>query len=235
MAFHPCAGAHAHLHMPAHLHVSSLRRGSCSPAHAGTPADVNKAVKMLKEKAELTVKIRAIEPDKLAWGVISDASFGNAHQGHSQGAYAVMAFDEGLKDGLRVPCSLISWRSGRIQKVVNSTLAAETQSRSSLSKGLGELCWIVTLFNELMDASFELAEWKRKATQEQFGCHHQRELQRGVKGEPMHSGCQSSLRPPLPRDIGIITRQEDGAGDPSGQTEHECHQWRKSAGCHIPR
>ena len=121
--------------------------------------DVNKAVKMLKEKADLTVKIRAIEPKKLAWGVISDASFGNAHQGHSQGAYAVIAFDEELKDGRKVPCSLISWRSGRIQKVVNSTLAAETQS---LSKGLGELCWIVTLFNELMDSSFELAEWEER-------------------------------------------------------------------------
>ena len=119
--------------------------------------DVNAAVKLLKERPDLTIKIRSIEPSKLAWGVISDASFGNAYAGHSQGAYAVLAFDEKLKDGFRVPCSLISWRSGRIQKVVNSTLAAETQS---LSKGLGELSWIVTLYNELTDPSFDLMEWE---------------------------------------------------------------------------
>ncbi|OLP86861.1 Copia protein [Symbiodinium microadriaticum] len=121
--------------------------------------DVNAAVKLLKERPELTIKIRSIEPSKLAWGVISDASFGNAHAGHSQGAYAVLAFDEKLKDGFRVPCSLMSWRSGRIQKVVNSTLAAETQS---LSKGLGELSWIVTLYNELTDPSFDLIEWEAR-------------------------------------------------------------------------
>ena len=69
-------------------------------------------------------------------------------------------FDEKLKDGFRVPCSLISWRCGRIQKVVNSTLAAaETQS---LSKGLGELSWIVTLYNELTDPSFDLMEWEAR-------------------------------------------------------------------------
>ena len=99
--------------------------------------DVNRAVKVLKERSELSIKIRAIEVDKLAWGVISDASFANAYGGHSQGAYGILAFHEDLREGCRVPCSLISWRSGRIQKVVSSTLAAETQS---LSKGLGELC-----------------------------------------------------------------------------------------------
>ncbi|CAE7573255.1 RE1 [Symbiodinium sp. CCMP2592] len=102
--------------------------------------DVNAAVKLLKERPELTIRIRSIDMERLSWGVISDASFGNAHAGHSQGAYAVLAFDE-------------------IQKVVNSTLAAETQS---LSKGLGELSWIVTLFNELTDVNFELVDWEER-------------------------------------------------------------------------
>ena len=42
---------------------------------------------------------------------------------------------------------------------MNSTLAAETQS---LSKGLGELCWVVSFFNELIDPKFELAEWETR-------------------------------------------------------------------------
>ena len=121
--------------------------------------DINRAVTSLKERPELKIRIRNIEPQDLSWGVVSDASFANAYAGHSQGAYAILAFDDKLKDGYRVPCSLISWRSGRIQKVVNSTLAAETQS---LSKGLGELCWVVSLYNELMDSSFRLPEWEQR-------------------------------------------------------------------------
>ena len=57
--------------------------------------DVNKAVKLLKDRAELSIKIRAIEVDKLAWGVISDASFANAYGGHSQGAYGILAVPRG--------------------------------------------------------------------------------------------------------------------------------------------
>ena len=91
--------------------------------------DVNAAVTLLKERPDLTIKIRSIEPSKLAWGVISDASFGNAYAGHSQGAYAVLAFDEKLKDGFRVPCSLISWRSGRIQKAGSSPSTTNSQIR----------------------------------------------------------------------------------------------------------
>ena len=119
--------------------------------------DVNRAVKLLKDRSDLSIKIRAIDVDKLAWGIISDASFANAYGGHSQGAYGILAFHEDLQRGCRVPCSLISWRSGRIQKVVNSTSAAETQS---LSKGLGELCWVITLYNELQDKDFDLALWE---------------------------------------------------------------------------
>ena len=119
--------------------------------------DVNRAVETVKSRPELSIKIQPIPVKDLCWGVISDASFANAHSGGSQGAYGILAYHKDLHDGERVDCSLISWKSGRIQKVVNSTLAAETQS---LSKGLGELCWVVSVFNELMDSQFEIAKWE---------------------------------------------------------------------------
>ncbi|CAE7227250.1 RE1 [Symbiodinium sp. CCMP2592] len=119
--------------------------------------DVNRAVELVKSKPELSIKIQPIPLDALCWGVVSDASYANAHSGGSQGAYGIIAYHQDLHEGKRVPCSLISWKSGRIQKVVNSTLAAETQS---LSKGLGELCWVVSVFNELVDYNFELVKWE---------------------------------------------------------------------------
>ena len=94
--------------------------------------DVNRAVETVKSRPELSIKIQPIPVKDLCWGVISDASFANAHSGGSQGAYGILAYHKGLHDGERVDCSLISWKSGRIQKVVNSTLAPETQSLSKV-------------------------------------------------------------------------------------------------------
>ena len=64
--------------------------------------------------------------------------------------------------GATARAPMASWKSGRIHKVVNSTLAAETQS---LSKGLGELCWVVSIFNELTKPEFDLAKWEEELQQ----------------------------------------------------------------------
>ena len=72
--------------------------------------------------------------------IVTDASFANNGY-HSQGGQMVIAHEPGLRDGLKVKTNLVGWRSGRLQRVVNSTLAAaETQS---LSRGLGDLMWIM--------------------------------------------------------------------------------------------
>ena len=42
---------------------------------------------------------------------------------------------------------------------MNSTLAAEAQS---LSKGLSELAWTVTVFNEMVNPRFELKNWEEE-------------------------------------------------------------------------
>ena len=119
--------------------------------------DLNKSIQIIKSRPDLNIKIRSIPVDKLAWGVMTDASFDNAGDGKSQGAYGVLAFHEDLQKGYRVPCSLVTWKSGRIQRVVNSTLAAEAQS---LSKGLGELCWIMSVYNEMINPHFKIQNWE---------------------------------------------------------------------------
>ena len=139
--------------------AASLGAGSFPKPTIQDVIDVNKTVHLIKSNPSLSIKIRAIPLPNLAWGVVSDASFANAYGGNSQGAYGIIAFHEDLQRGTRVPCSLVSWKSGRIHRVVNSTLAAETQS---LSKGLGELCWVVSIFNELTRADFELTKWEEE-------------------------------------------------------------------------
>ena len=68
----------------------------------------------------------------------------------------ILCHEDGLQKNLRVTTNVLCWRSGRIQRVVNSTLAAETQS---LSRGLGDSLWVMVLFEELQDRSFEIRNW----------------------------------------------------------------------------
>ena len=120
--------------------------------------DLNKAIDLLKSRSDLCLQIQPIRPERLGCGVITDASFANASQGKSQGAYAVVAYDVEVLEKGEGRYKLLYWKSGKIQRVANSTLAAETQS---LSRGLGELSWTVTVFNELTTLGFDLKQWEK--------------------------------------------------------------------------
>ena len=115
--------------------------------------DLNEVVKKLKETPEMAIKIQPLTNMQLA--VVTDASFGNNGH-HSQGGQMIVAHEPGLKEGRKVKANLVWWRSARLQRVVNSTLAAETQS---LSKGLGDLLWMKVLLRELQEEKFNIREW----------------------------------------------------------------------------
>ena len=52
--------------------------------------NINKTVHLIKSNPSLSIKVRAVPLEHLAWGVVSDASFANAYGGNSQGAYGIM-------------------------------------------------------------------------------------------------------------------------------------------------
>ena len=114
---------------------------------------LNEVVRNLKSSADVALKIQPLSNMQLA--VITDASFGN-DEFHSQGGQMILAHEPGLKAGEKVKSNLLWWRSAKLQRVVNSTLAAESQS---LSKGLGDLLWMKVLFKELLDEKFNIKEW----------------------------------------------------------------------------
>lgn len=161
--------------------MASLIASSLANLKVQDILDLNKTIAQLKSRADLCLKVQPIEMSKLAWGVITDASFANASKGRSQGAYAVIAYDQELLEKGEGKCNLLHWRSGKIQRVANSTLAAETQS---LSRGLGELSWTVTVFNELINPGFDLKQWERSLLDRKLrafaGEDSEPELVRGV-------------------------------------------------------
>ena len=114
---------------------------------------LNDAIKEIKGNAALAISIQPLKKMRLA--VVTDASFAN-HGFHSQGGQMILSHEEGLKEGLEVKTNLLWWRSGKLQRVVNSTLAAETQS---LSRGIGDLMWLMLLFKEIQEPDLHLRDW----------------------------------------------------------------------------
>eukprot|EP00435_Cladocopium_sp_Y103_P021800 s2487_g5.t1 len=134
---------------------------------------INEIVKNLKETASFAVVLQPLRNTKLS--VVTDASFANNGY-HSQGGQMVIAHEKGLRDGMRVKTNIVGWRSGRLQRVVNSTLAAETQS---LSRGLGDLLWILVLTMELSESDFKIRDWKQRLSAEEvlvLGAEHHQDL-----------------------------------------------------------
>ena len=121
---------------------------------------LNEVVRGLKETAEVTLQVQPLKEMQLA--VITDASFGNDGF-HSQGGQMILAHEPGLKKGQKVKTNLLWWRSAKLQRVVNSTLAAETQS---LSKGIGDLLWMKVLIRELSEEKFNIKEWPAQLASE---------------------------------------------------------------------
>ncbi|CAE8627158.1 unnamed protein product, partial [Polarella glacialis] len=119
--------------------------------------DLNKAVEALQKRPDLNLKIHPIPLCDLRLGCVSDASFANAAENRSQGSQGVIAYHKDLVKGKTAQCSLLRWRSGKIQQVVNSTLAAETRS---LSTAVAQLTWHLCMLHDVCYGNFSLKDWR---------------------------------------------------------------------------
>ena len=77
----------------------------------------------------------------------------------TQGGHLIIAHKPELGKTGTARTNVVSWQSGRLQRVVNSTLAAETQS---LSRGLGDLLWSIVVLEEYVDGKFEVRQWPER-------------------------------------------------------------------------
>jgi hypothetical protein len=120
--------------------------------------ELNKIVSRIKENSNLALRIQAIPESRMRWGVVTDASWANAKGGKTQGGHMLLTFDVDLLAGKQAMCNLLHWKSGKLHRTVNSTLAAETQS---LARGVGDLLWMMVMYAEMTDADFQLRNWRR--------------------------------------------------------------------------
>jgi len=124
----------------------------------GDIAELNQVILRLKETSDLALQIQAIPEERMKWGVVTDASYANARGGKTQGGHLLLAFDQELLEGKSAICNVLHWKSGKLPRTVNSTLAAETQS---LARGIGDLLWMMVMYAEVVDPCFQLRNWRR--------------------------------------------------------------------------
>ena len=113
--------------------LASLGMGSINRSTVQDLCDANTAVERLKAEPYLGIKLPHIP------ATIQDASWANATEDHSQGAFLVGATSVELWDNAPSPFALLSHKSHCLKRKCASTLAAETQVTS---EALAEVEWI---------------------------------------------------------------------------------------------
>ena len=133
--------------------LSSLQ-SQINSATVGTLILANRTLHEAKRHHDVTVTVQAIETRQVRFLSFSDASFASRKAPTSQAGNIILATHQRIEENVACPISPISWGSKKIQKVVTSTLAAETMS---LSSSLDQLSWIRLYWHWLLCPN---EEWK---------------------------------------------------------------------------
>ena len=133
----------------------SFIQSQINTATINTLNEANKILHEAKRHKQTSITIKPIELDKLRFLAFSDASFTSKKQPDSHTGMVIMATHADIAQHCMCPVSPISWGCKKIQKVVTSTLAAET---ASLSTTLDQLSWLRLFWGWLLNPNLE---WKK--------------------------------------------------------------------------
>lgn len=132
----------------------SFLQSAINSATVFTLIEANQAVHEGKKHADVQIEVQAIHPDDLRFLAFSDASFASKKNPESHTGSLITSTHRDISRNISCPVSPISWGCKKIQRVVTSTLAAETTSLSSV---LDHLSWIKLCWAWLLDSS---TDWK---------------------------------------------------------------------------
>ena len=140
--------------------LASLGMGSLNHSTVQDLCDANMAVERLKAEPLFGVKLPHIPIHQVRWATIQDASWANAAEDPSQGAFLVGATSPGPWNNFPSPFALLSHNSHCLKRKCSSTSAGETQV---MSESLQEVEWIRWLFEELTNPNFSIVEWAARS------------------------------------------------------------------------
>ena len=117
----------------------SFIQSDINQATIATLIQGNQILHEAKRHKDTSVRIQPIPMDKIRFLAFSDASFASKKQPESHTGTIIMTTHEDIGKNHVCPVNPISWGCKKIQRVVTSTLAAET---TSLSTTLDQLSWL---------------------------------------------------------------------------------------------
>ena len=111
----------------------------------------NQALYEAKRHHDVTIVLQPIHISDLRFLAFSDASFASKNNPNSHTGTIIMATHRDISKNISCSVSPLSWGCKKIQRVVTSTLAAETVSLSSVLDQLSwtRLCWSWLLDNRI--------------------------------------------------------------------------------------
>jgi hypothetical protein len=114
----------------------------------------NNALRRAKQHSELGLRYAPIPIKELAYVMHSDASLANIKKTATQGGYVIGATHRKLLANQTAPWQPVAWRSGRLKRVIVSTLASEAQA---YLLGVRELEWVLTQTMEIISGLTDFA------------------------------------------------------------------------------
>ena len=127
----------------------SYLQSRVNDATVNTLVEANRILHEAKRHHDVSIAIQPIACDDLRLLAFSDASFASKSNPDSHAGCIVLATHKDISQNLACPVSPLSWGCKKIQKVVTSTLSAETMS---LSSTLDQLSWLKLFWAWLMDS-----------------------------------------------------------------------------------
>ena len=108
-------------------------------AKIATLITANKVLHNAKKHSDVSIKIQPINTQDLRFIAFSDASFASKSKPDSHAGMIILSTHQDITRNQSCPISPLSWGTKKIQRIVTSTLSAET---SALSSTLDQLTWM---------------------------------------------------------------------------------------------
>ena len=136
----------------------SMLQSSINRATVETLVLANQTLYEAKKHHDTTIQIQPIRVEDFRFLAFSDASFASKGNNNSQTGILIMGTHKDISTNTSCPVNPLAWGSKKIQRVVTSTLAAETVSLNTV---LDHLSWLRLCWAWMLDSKIN---WKQPTT-----------------------------------------------------------------------
>ena len=133
----------------------SFLQSAINHATVETLMDGNRLLHEAKKHHDVTIVIKPIPLTDFRFMAFSDASFSSNKKPDSHAGVFIVGTHKEINENKQCPISPIAWGCKKIQRVVTSTLAAES---TSLASALDQLAWLRIFWTWLLDPK---TDWKK--------------------------------------------------------------------------